>query len=114
SKVGMFFEPGAPEMLSLEMIRGTRAGLNDPYSILLSESVAESIFGKDDPINKILKFDRSYDVKVSGVYRDLPDNTTFREIKIIMPWQLWLIQNPWAKTIRDPWGSNFSQTFVQV
>ncbi len=114
SKVGIFFEPGAPEMLSLEMIRGTRAGLQDPYSILLSASVAESIFGKDDPINKILKFDRSYDVKVTGVYRDLPDNTTFREIKIMMPWELWLIQNPWAKTIRDPWGSNFSQTFVQV
>ncbi len=114
SKVGIFFEPGAPEMLSLEMIRGTRAGLNDPYSILLSASVAESIFGKDDPINKILKFDRSYDVKVTGVYKDLPDNTTFREIKIMMPWELWLIQNPWAKTIRDPWGSNFSQTFVQV
>ena len=114
SKVGIFFEPDAPEMLSLEMIKGTRAGLKDPYSIMLSASVAESIFGKDDPINKTIKFDRSSDVKVTGVYKDLPDNTSFTEIKIMMPWELWLIKNPWAKNMDDPWGSKFSQTFVQV
>jgi putative ABC transport system permease protein len=113
-KVGIFFEPGAPEMLSLEMIRGTRAGLKDPYSILLSASTAESIFGNEDFINKTLKFDRSFDVKVTGVYKDLPDNTTFREIKIIMPWELWLIQNPWVKQMKDPWDANFSQTYVQI
>ncbi len=101
-------------MLSLKMLKGTRAGLKDPYSIMLSASTAESIFGKDDPINKTLKLDRQYDVKVTGVYEDLPDNTTFREIKIIMPWSLWEIQNPWAKEMNEPWGSNFTQTFVQV
>jgi len=114
SKKGIFFEPDAPDMLSLKMIKGTRAGLKDPYSIMLSESAAQSIFGKDDPINKTLKLDRQYDVKVTGVYEDLPDNTTFREIKIIMPWSLWEIQNPWAKEMKEPWGSNFSQTFVQI
>lgn len=114
SKVGIFFEPGAPDMLSLEMLHGTRAGLKDPYSILLSASVAEALFGKEDPINKTLKFDRTLDVKVTGVYKDLPDNTTFREIKIIMPWELWLVQNPWVKEMEDPWDANFSQTFVQV
>lgn len=114
SKKGIFFEPGAPDMLSLKMIKGTRAGLKDPYSIMLSESAAESLFGKEDPINKTIKLDRQYDVKVTGVYEDLPDNTTFREIKIIMPWSLWEIQNPWAKEMKEPWGSNFSQTFVQI
>ena len=111
---GIFFEPDAPEMLTLKMLNGTRAGLKDPYSILLSASAAESIFGKEDPINKTIKLDRSYDVKVTGVYEDLPDNTSFREIKIMMPWQLWEIQNPWAKQMDEPWGSNFSQTFAQI
>jgi ABC-type antimicrobial peptide transport system permease subunit len=114
TKVGIFFEPDAPDMLSLKMLKGTRAGLKDPYSIMLSASAAESIFGDADPINKVLKLDRSFDVKVTGVYEDLPDNTTFREIKIMMPWKLWQIQNPWADKMNDPWGSNFSQTFAQV
>jgi ABC-type antimicrobial peptide transport system permease subunit len=113
-RVGNYFEPDAPEMLTLKMLKGTRAGLKDPYSILLSASTAESIFGKDDPINKVLKLNRKYDVKVTGVYEDLPDNTSFRELKIMLPWELWLIDNPWSKEIQEPWGSNFSQTFVQI
>jgi hypothetical protein len=79
---------------------------------MLSASAAESIFGKEDPINKTIKFDRSFDVKVTGVYKDLPDNTSFGGIRIMMPWKLWLIQNPWADKMDEPWGSNFSQTFV--
>jgi ABC-type antimicrobial peptide transport system permease subunit len=114
TKVGNYFEPDAPEMLSLKMVHGTRSGLKDPYSIMLSASAARSVFGKEDPINKTIKLDRSLDVKVTGVYEDLPDNTSFRELKIIMPWELWLIQNPWAKKMTEPWGSNFSQTFVQI
>ncbi len=114
TKVGNYFEPDGPEMLSLKMIRGSRTGLKDPYSILLSASAAESVFGKADPINQVIRLDRTHDVKVTGVYEDLPDNTTFREVKIMLPWELWLIQNPWAKGLGNPWGSNFSQTFVQI
>lgn len=114
SKEGIYFEPDGPEMLSLKMIRGTRAGLKDPYSIMLSESVAKAIFGAEDPLDKSLKINRKYDVKITGVYEDLPFNTTFRDVKVIMPWALWHIDNPWAKQMEDPWGSNFSQTFVQL
>ncbi|HEX5152498.1 MAG TPA: ABC transporter permease [Parafilimonas sp.] len=114
TKVGNFFDAEAPEMLTLHMLKGTRAGLKDPYSIMLSASAAESFFGKADPINKVIKLDRNFDVKVTGVYEDLPDNTSFRDVKIMMPWELWLIQNPWAKNMTEPWGSNFSQTFVQI
>lgn len=114
TNTGIFFEPDAPDMLTLKILKGTRAGLKDPYSIMLSASSAEAIFGKEDPMNKTIKLDRSLDVKVTGVYEDLPENTSFHDIKIIMPWDLWLIQNPWAKQMDEPWGSNFSQTFVQI
>ena len=114
NKNGIFFDPEAPEMLTLKMLKGTRAGLKEPYSIILSASTAETLFGKDDPMNKTIKLDRTLDVKVTGVYEDLPDNTSFRDLKILMPWSLWLIQNPWVKAMDDPWGSNFSQTFVQI
>jgi ABC-type antimicrobial peptide transport system permease subunit len=32
----------------------------------------------------------------------------------MMPWQLWLIENPWVTQMEHPWSSNFSQTFVQL
>lgn len=114
SKTSIFIEPDAVDMLSLKMLKGTRQALKDPYSIILSESTAAAIFGKDDPINKVLKLDRIYDVKVTGVFEDLPDNTTFHSIQIFLPWELWFIENPWGKNMENPWGSNFSQTYVQI
>jgi hypothetical protein len=96
------------------MLKGSRGGLKDPLFYMLSSSTAGSIFGKEDPINKTLKLDRNYEVKVTGVYEDLPGNTSFRNLEIMMPWKLWEIQNPWAKEMNEPWGSNFSQTYVQI
>src|SRR5436190_12482742 len=114
TKVGNYFEPDAPEMLTLKMLSGTRAGLKDSYSIMLSASAAETVFGKESPINKTIKLDRNYNVKVTGVYEDLPDNTSFRDIKIMMPWELWLVQNPWVKQLDHPWNSNFYDTFLHI
>ena len=72
TKNGIFFEPDAPEMLTLKMLKGTRDGLKDPYSIMLSASTAEAIFGKEDPISKTIKIDRNYDVKVPAYMRTFP------------------------------------------
>jgi putative ABC transport system permease protein len=113
-KTGSFFEPGVTEMLTLKMLKGTRGGLKEPYSILLSESVARAYFGDAEPMDKTLKLDNKVDVKVTGVYEDLPYNTSFRELTYILPWELYLIQNPWIKKMENPWGSNFTQTFAQL
>jgi ABC-type antimicrobial peptide transport system permease subunit len=114
NKTGMYFEPAAPEMLSLKMLKGTREGLKDPYSILLSRSVAEAFFGDSDPMNQLMRIDDKADVKVTGVYEDLPYNSTFCDLSYIMPWELYLITNEWIRKMENPWGSNFTQTFVQL
>jgi putative ABC transport system permease protein len=113
-KSGSFFEPDVADMLSLKMVKGARNGLKEPYSILLSESVAKAYFGNEDPMNKTLKLDNSVDVKVTGVYEDLPFNTSFRELTFILPWELYLIREKWIKEMENPWGSNFTQTFAQL
>jgi putative ABC transport system permease protein len=114
NKNGYYFEPGVTEMLSLKMLKGTRDGLKDPYSILLSESLAKTYFGDADPMNQVVRIDNKYDVKVTGVYEDLPYNTFFRNMNYILPWELYLISTEWIKKMDNPWGSNFTQTFVQV
>src|SRR6185503_716013 len=40
-KTGGFFEKGAPELFSLEMVHGT-SGLDDPSSLLISQSAAKA------------------------------------------------------------------------
>jgi putative ABC transport system permease protein len=54
-KSGSYFEPGVVDMLSLNILQGSKDGLKDMNSIMLSESVARSYFGDEDPINKILR-----------------------------------------------------------
>jgi ABC-type antimicrobial peptide transport system permease subunit len=113
NKDGSYFEPAVAEMLSLTMLRGTRDGLQDPHSILLSASTAKAFFGDIDPLNKIMRVNNSQDVKVTGVYEDLPDNSSFREMDYILPWKLYLITGGWEK-MADPWSFNFTRVFVQL
>jgi putative ABC transport system permease protein len=113
-KPGSYFEPQVAEMLTLKMLHGTRDGLKEMNSILLSESVAKTYFGNEDPIGKVLRVDNSVDVKVTGVYEDLPYNSSFRDLTIILPWSLYLSQNTWIKDMDSPWGSNFTRTFAMI
>jgi len=113
-KNGNYIEPEATEMLSLKMLRGTRDGLKEIHSILLSESVAKVFFGDEDPMGKTMKVNNKIDVKVTGVYEDIPESSSLRYMKVLMPWDLYLSQNKWIEKMEDPWGSNFTQTYVQL
>jgi putative ABC transport system permease protein len=44
-------------------------------SILVSERIAEKLFGNADPVGKTITFDSATDFQVTGVFSDLPDNT---------------------------------------
>lgn len=114
SQMGNFFEPGFPEMLTLKMLKGTRAGLKDPASVLLSASTAKALFGDADPLDKLVKMDNRTVVKVTGVYEDLPYNSAFRDLAFMAPWELYLQNEPWIKEMDNPWRSNFTQTYAQL
>lgn len=111
---GSYFEPEVAEMLTLEMIHGTRQGLNDMNTILISESVATMYFDSIDPVGKVFRMNNRADVTVTGVYKDLPYNSSFREMKVIMPWSLYLSQNTWIQEMEEPWGSNYTRTFAMI
>jgi len=109
---GNFMEKDGPEILTLEMLRGTRAGLKEINSILLSETSAKKLFDGSDPINKIVKIDNQVNVKVTGVYKDLPANSEFKNVAFIAPLDLYRSSRPWMKI--DDWGSNYLQVLVQL
>ncbi|HUZ60803.1 MAG TPA: ABC transporter permease [Hanamia sp.] len=114
TRSGSFMEPAITEMLSLKMMEGSRNALKDYNSILLSSSSAKAIFGITNPMNQILKIDNKFDVKVEGVYRDLPYNSNFRDLTFIAPWQLYIDNNNWSEKATNPWRNNSFQAFVQI
>lgn len=115
NKSGMYWEPQVIDMLSINLLRGApELALKDPYSIILSESVAKALFEDADPMGQTIRINNKNDVKVTGVYEDIPHSSRFRDMSFIMPWELYLIESEWIKTMDDPWGSNFTQTWAQV
>jgi ABC-type antimicrobial peptide transport system permease subunit len=114
TKNGIYFEPEGPEMLTLNMLRGDWNGLKDPSSVLLSASAAKAFFGDEDPVNKMMKIDNEQDVKVTGVYDDIPQNSTFSEFAFIAPWQLYFSHAEWVKNAPDPWRPNAFMIAVQL
>ncbi|HVU55928.1 MAG TPA: ABC transporter permease [Puia sp.] len=113
-KGGNYMEPGVTDMLSLKMLQGDRNGLKDPESILLSQSTAKAVFGDEDPIGKTLTLDHKTLVKVTGVYEDLPHNSSFADLTFISPWQLFVNVEHWDTRFNNPWGASWFQTFVQI
>jgi len=90
SRTGIYMDKGAPGMLTLKMLKGTRDGLKEPNSILLAASTSRALFGEKEPIGKLVIIDNKLDVTVTGVYEDLPFSTTFRDLKFIAPWDLYV------------------------
>ncbi len=113
-KSGSFMEPAAPSMLSLQMIKGSVSGLQDPSSILISASLSKSLFGNDEPIDKLIAIDNKLKAKVAGVYKDLPYNTSFRDLFFIAPWEMYVSSDDEIKNARTDWGSNGYQLFVEI
>ena len=114
AKQGNFMQAGAPEMLGLEMLAGRRDGLKDINSILLAASTAEALFGKESALGKIVKMDNTYNLKVTGVYADIPPNNTLATTTFIVPWEHQTTNTEWIKGAVDQWGNNSFQLFVQI
>lgn len=113
SQPGSFMEPDAPDLFRLKMLEGSRQGLKDPYSILLSRSVSKIIFGDLSPLGKMVKIDNHSGFEVTGVYENFPNNSTFRDLSFIAPWDYY-IQNITRKEFATNWGVNLFQIFVQI
>jgi len=114
SQVGRFMQPGAPEMLSLEMLKGTWSGLKDPSSIMLSASAAKALFGDADPLDKMMRIDNQMDVKITGVFKDLPHSTEFSRVKFLSTWDLLLSHNKWMQEASNEWGNSSFLMYVQI
>src|SRR5450432_836699 len=110
SAVGIWAVHDFPEMFTLKMLEGSRAALQDPSSIVLSQSIAKAFFGNKNALNQVLKIDNKLELKVAGVYEDLPRNTEFYAIKFLLPWTN---KSNWRLT-QTSWSNHCARLYVQL
>lgn len=112
SRNGQFIGSDAPEMFSLNMLRGSWAALQDQQSILLSKSTAKALFGNADPMNKLIKLDTENDLRVTGIYEDVPKNSQFHDLHFLASWDYFVAKNPYMS--KKQWDNHALLMYVEV
>jgi putative ABC transport system permease protein len=111
---GEWVQADFPEMLSLTMLRGKRDALKDPSAVLLSQSLCKALFGSKDPMDEILKLDNMTTVRVAGIYKDLPLNSSFHDTKLFLTWDKALTVMNWLKENETKWDAHSVTLMVQL
>lgn len=72
-------DPNFFRVFTLTFLKGDAAtALVDPHTVVLTRSLAERIFGTEDPLNRVLEFKESGEsYRVTGVVEDVPANAHF-------------------------------------
>lgn len=66
------------EVFTFPMIRGdVGSALQAPYSVVITQEIARKYFRDEDPVGKTLRMDGRNDFTVTGVVRDVPQNSHF-------------------------------------
>lgn len=73
---GWWGEPALFDIFDYDLIKGDpKTALTEPFSIVLSESMAAKYFSDEDPLGKILRLNNTNNCKVTGIIEDHPPNT---------------------------------------
>lgn len=107
---GNFADVSFLQMFSFPLLEGNvKSALTDIHSIVITDQLAKKIFGNEDPMNKIILADNEDNFTVTGVLKDLPDDTKFR-FEYLLPWDFLK-----AKGIEHPqWDYHYVTTYVEV
>lgn len=105
---GYITDPAFLQVFDFPLVKGDAAtALNGPHSIVLTEKMAQKLFGTTNVIGKEIRVDTSALFTVTGVMKDLPNNTRFN-FEYLIPWS-------YMKTVhwdRDSWKESGIETYA--
>jgi putative ABC transport system permease protein len=110
-KEGAYADPGYIDMFSIKMIKGDKSNaLEEPYSIVLTESLAKKYFGNDDPMGKIIYLEGFAQLKVTGVIKDISHNSHLT-FDFLVPY---ILMKQWGSDLDDwnNWGHQY--TYIEL
>lgn len=77
------------QFFSFPLLKGNPATvLADPNSIVMTASTAKKYFGNEDPMGKVIAFNKKMQMKVTGIAKDVPANSHI-DFDIIVPTANW-------------------------
>lgn len=104
-----FVDPQVFEVFTFPLIKGDPAKvLNEPFSLVISEEIAEKYFDEKDPVGQTLRF-QDHDFKITGVMRKTPDASQF-------PYNMYasMLAGPqlFSRIVLENWGEGYCETYA--
>lgn len=114
NQLGLSVSEDFLKMFTFPMKKGDlQTALNDPNSIVLTESTAKKLFGDKDPLNELITVDNDRQLKVTGVIGDLPKQSSLF-FEFLLPFEYFKATQPWVQRSVTSWKNNSFQMYVQL
>lgn len=113
-KHGYYVSEEFLDMFDFPLLYGDpEKALDDPKSIILSESLATILFGNEDPMGQLVRFEDQGTLQVTGISKDVPENSTF-QFDYLAPWKYRESVNEWVLDNKTNWGNYSFQVFIEL
>ena len=77
-KFFIFADSSVFDIFTIPLVQGNpRTALAEPHTVVVSETMAELIFGNENPVGKVVSVDDTYMFTVTGIMRDMPTSSHF-------------------------------------
>ncbi|WEK34849.1 MAG: ABC transporter permease [Candidatus Pseudobacter hemicellulosilyticus] len=106
-----FVDSSLFRVFGFRMLKGNPAtALRDPRSVVLTETAAKKYFGNEDPIGKVLLMtNEGQSASVTGVIRDVPENTDLKgDVYVSMT----TLTKEWNPSLDKQWGNYGSMAYL--
>ncbi|HVW99802.1 MAG TPA: ABC transporter permease, partial [Candidatus Babeliaceae bacterium] len=108
---GKYAEPSFFSMFTYPFVQGNAASaFSQLHSIVITEKTAKKFFGSEqNVIGKIVRVGNAQDYVVSGVLKDIPENSSI-QFEWVAPFTIFFQQNDYL----HKWGNNSLSTYVEL
>jgi putative ABC transport system permease protein len=101
------------DVFTVNVLRGNpKTALSDPFTVMLTEESAKKYFGDEDPMDKSIRFNNQFDVKVTGIYKAFPANAHLHPGMLLSFNTLKDSAVYGAENLRTDWGNNSFFTYL--
>lgn len=101
------------DVFSVKVTEGNpKTALSVPFTVMLSEEMAKKYFGNEDPMNKSIRFNNQFNLKVSGIYKAFPANAHMHPNVLLSFNTLNDTAVYGEKNLRTDWGNNSFFTYL--
>ena len=98
------------DMFTFPLLKGdSSTALIEPYSLVITESLAKRLFGVEEPIGQVIRDDNEYDLTITGVIEDVPKNSHLRFSALL---SVSTYPSRFGSDVFSRWGDNWVPLYV--